>query len=80
MKESLKLSVLEIPSDKEPATNCFVETRTKLEELIQAAMVEYGLIGYSSSWYIMVWSSLVRVVSKHLLSVLRPHGITKSGL
>ena len=39
---SWKLSVLEIPLDKELTANCLVETRTKLEELIPAAMVKYG--------------------------------------
>ena len=38
-----KLSVLEISLDKELTANCLVETRTKLEELIPAAMAEYGL-------------------------------------
>ena len=42
---SWKLSVVEIPLDKELTrpTNCLVETRTKLEEPIPAAMVDYGL-------------------------------------
>ena len=39
----MKLSVLEIPLDKELTANCLIETRTKLEELIPAAMVKYGL-------------------------------------
>ena len=34
--------MLEIPLDKELTANCLVETRTKLEELIPAAMVDYG--------------------------------------
>ena len=38
-----KLSVLEIPLDKELTANCLIETRTKLEKLIPAAMVKYGL-------------------------------------
>ena len=38
-----KLSVLEIPLDKEVTANCLLETRIKLEELIPAAMIEYGL-------------------------------------
>ena len=38
-----KLSVLEIPLDKILTANCLVETRTKLEELIPAAIVKYGL-------------------------------------
>ena len=38
-----KLSVLEIPLDKELTASCLVETCTKLEELILAAMVECGL-------------------------------------
>ena len=37
-----KLSVIEIPLDKELTANCFLETRTKLE-LILAALVKYGL-------------------------------------
>ena len=40
---SWKLSVLEIPLEKELTANCLVETRTKLKELIPAAMVKYGL-------------------------------------
>ena len=40
---SRKLSVLEIPLDKEHAASCLAETHTKLEELIPAAMVRYGL-------------------------------------
>ena len=39
---SWKLSVLEIPLDKELTANCLAETRTKLEELIPAVMVKYG--------------------------------------
>ena len=35
--------MLEIPLDNEFTANCHVETRTKLEELIPAAMVKYGL-------------------------------------
>ena len=35
--------MLEIPLDKELTANCLVEVRTKLKELILAAMVEYGL-------------------------------------
>ena len=35
-----KLSMLEIPLDKELCANCLVETRTKLEKLIPATMVE----------------------------------------
>ena len=46
---SWKVNVLEIPLDKEFTANCLVETRTKLEELIPVAMVNYGLIGYSAS-------------------------------
>ena len=42
---SWKLSVLEIPLDKELTANCLVETRTKLKEVIPAAMVKYGLNG-----------------------------------
>ena len=40
---SRKKSVLEIPLDKELNANCLLETRTKLGELIPAAMVDYGL-------------------------------------
>ena len=38
-----KFSVLEIPVDKELTANCLIETGTKPEELILAAMVKYGL-------------------------------------
>ena len=38
-----KLTAHEIPLDKELTANCLMETCTKLEELILAAMVEYGL-------------------------------------
>ena len=56
--------MLEIPLDKELTTNCLVETRTKLEELITAAMVDYGLnkvqrpVWLEQSlikWLLMVW-------------------------
>ena len=40
---SWKLRVLDIHLDKELTANCVVETRTKLEELIPAVMVKYGL-------------------------------------
>ena len=40
---SCKLSVLEIPLDKELIANCLVETRTKPDELILPVMVEYDL-------------------------------------
>ena len=40
---SWKLSVLEIPLDKELTANCPVETRTKLKELILSAVVKCGL-------------------------------------
>ena len=36
--------MLEIPLDKELTANCLVETFMKLEELIPAAMVDYGMI------------------------------------
>ena len=70
-----KLSVLEIPLDKELTANYLVETHTKLEELILAVMVEYGLkrvqlplwlqqsLINGFSWYGLSW---VTVVSKHL--------------
>ena len=38
---SWKLNVLEISLEKELTAYCLVETRTKLEELIPAAMVKY---------------------------------------
>ena len=38
-----KFQLLEIPLDKELTANCLADTRTKLEELIPAAMVKYGL-------------------------------------
>ena len=40
---ALVKNVLEIPLDKELTVDCLVENRTKLEELIPTAMVEYGL-------------------------------------
>ena len=40
---SWKLSVFEIPVDTELTANCLIEIRSKLEELILAAMVKYGL-------------------------------------
>ena len=71
--------MLEIPLNKEltDTANCLVETCSKLEELISAAMVKYGLnrvqlplyCGCSisrlmvSSWYGLSW---VIVVSEHL--------------
>ena len=70
-----KLSVLEIPLDKELTANCLIETRTKLEELILAVMVKYGLNSVQLplwlqqslingfSWYGLSWA---KVVSKHL--------------
>ena len=72
---SWKLSVLEIPLDKELTANCLVETRTKLEELTSAAMVKYGLnrvqlplwlkqsLINGFSWYGLSWAT---VVSEHL--------------
>ena len=72
---SWKLSVLEIPLDKELTANCLVETRTKLEELIPAAMVKYVLnrvqlpLWLKQSlingfwWYGFSWAT---VVSEHL--------------
>ena len=71
---SRKLSVLEIPLDKELAANCLVETPTKLEELISAAMIKHGLkrvqlplwlkqsLINGFSWYGL---SLATVVSEH---------------
>ena len=68
-----KLSVLEIPLDKELTANWLVETRTKLEELIPAgaAMVKYGLnrvqlplwlqqsLINGFSWYSLCWAIMV---------------------
>ena len=47
---SWKLSVLEIPLDKELTANCLVETRTKLEELIPLRWLNMVWIGYISPW------------------------------
>ena len=67
---SWKLSVLKIPLDKELTANCLVETRTKLEELIPAVMVNYGLnrvqlplwlqqsLINSFSWYGLSWATV----------------------
>ena len=85
---SWKLSVLEIPLDKELTANCLVETRMKLKELIPVAMVKYGLnrvqlnlwlqqsLINGFSWCGLSWA---KVVSEHLLSVLRPRLITNQG-
>ena len=68
---SWKLSVLEIPLDKELTANCLIETRTQLEELIPAAMVKYGLnrvqlplwlkqsLINGFSWYGLSWATVV---------------------
>ena len=65
-----------------------VETCTKLKKLIQAPIIKYGLTRVQLplwlqrslingiSWNGMSWAI---VVNEHLYSVLRPHGITKSG-
>ena len=47
---SWKLSVLEIPLDKKLTTNCLVKTLTKLEELISAVMIKYGLNRVHRLW------------------------------
>ena len=53
-----KLSVLEIPLDKEPTVNYLEEICTKLEELILAAIMKYGvtriqlLLWFNSPWKI----------------------------
>ena len=56
--------MLEIPLDKKFTANCLEETRTKLEELIPAAMVEYGLNSvqhplwlqqFLIKWFLMEW-------------------------
>ena len=66
-----KLSVLEIPLDKELTANRLVETRTKLEELIPAEMVKYGL----NRVQLPLWSkqSLILTVS-HGMVVLGHSG------
>ena len=63
--------MLEIPLDKELTANCLVEARTKLEELIPAAMVIYGLnrvqlplwlkqsLINGFSWYSLSWATEV---------------------
>ena len=68
---SWKLSVLEIPLDNELTANCLIETRTKLEELIPAAMFKYGLnrvelplllkqsLINGFSWYGLSWATVV---------------------
>ena len=59
-----KLSVLEFLLGKELAANHLVETPTKCEELIPAAMVDYGLSRVQRNlrlqqplikWFIMIW-------------------------
>ena len=62
---SLKLSVLEIPLDKELTANCLMETRTKLEELIPAAMVGYGLNRVQPPLWLQ--QSLIKMVSHGLV-------------
>ena len=70
------MSVLEIPLDKELPANCLIETCTKLEEVIPAAMIKYGLyrvqlplwlqqslINGFSWWYGLSWAI---VVCEHL--------------
>ena len=70
-----KFSEPEIPLDKELTAKCLVETRTKLEELIPAAMADYGLNRVQRllrlqqslikwfSWYDLLWAT---VASEHL--------------
>ena len=72
---SWKLSVLEIPLDKELTANCLIETHTKLEELIPAVMVKYDLnkvqlplwlkqsLINGFSWYGLSWAIMI---SEHL--------------
>ena len=59
--------MLETPLDKELIANCLVDFRSKLEELILAAMVDYGLnrvqlpLWLQQSlikWFLMVWFTL----------------------
>ena len=89
--ESCQDALMEIgcafPLDKELTDNCVIETCKKLEELIPTVMFKYGLTRVQLllclqqslinviSWNGMSWAI---VVSKHLLSLLRPHGISKS--
>ena len=72
---SWKLSVLEIPLDKELTANCLVETRTKLQELILAVMVNFGLnrvqlpLWLQQSWLMVSHEyglSRAKVVIEHL--------------
>ena len=72
---SKKLSVFEIPLDKELTANCFVETRMKLKELIPTAMVEYGLTRVQLPLWLqqslingILWNSMswAKVFSEHL--------------
>ena len=66
------MSLHEIPLDKKLTANCLVEMRTKLEELILAAMVDYVFyIGYSSP---SGCSSLCLMVSHAVWSVLGHSG------
>ena len=51
----MKLSVLEIPLDKELTVNCLIKTCMKLKELILAAMVLCGLIRVAHPpWFAVV--------------------------
>ena len=43
VNNALAKNVLEIPLDKELTVDCLVDNRTKREELLPIAMVEYGL-------------------------------------
>ena len=50
--------MFEIPVNKELTANCLIETFAKLEELILAAVVKYGLIRVTAvpdEWYLMIW-------------------------
>ena len=59
--------MFEIQLDKELNANCLVETRTNLEELMPAVMVDYGLNRVQRpfwlqlsliKWFLMVWFTL----------------------
>ena len=65
---SWKLRVLEIPLDMELTAYCLVETDTKLEELIPAAMVKYRPTRVQLPLWLQQY--LIRGI------VLRLHGIT----
>ena len=59
--------MLEIPLDNELTANCLLETSMKLEELIPAVMVDYGLNRVQGplwlqqsliKWFLIIWFTL----------------------